>query len=77
MIQLSKSKTCGFTGYRPSKLPFKNDEKSIACVRLKTLIHTETEAAIKDGYTHFVCGFALGADTYFAETVIASTCTLD
>ncbi|NLI93021.1 MAG: DUF1273 domain-containing protein [Peptococcaceae bacterium] len=65
------TKTCGFSGYRPSKLPFKNDEKSLACVHLKVLIYIETEAAIKNGYTHFISGFALGSDTYFAEAVIA------
>ncbi|KJS84812.1 SLOG family protein [Desulfosporosinus sp. BICA1-9] len=67
---MTTPKICCFTGYSPSKLPFKNDENSIACVNLKILIYRETEAAIKDGYTHFICGFALGSDTYFAETVI-------
>jgi hypothetical protein len=45
-----------FTGYRPCKLPFKTDEKQIACVHLKILLYKEAEAAIKDGYTHFICG---------------------
>lgn len=67
---MTKPKTCGFTGYRPSKLPFKNDEKSIACVHLKTMLYKKIEAAIKDGFTRFICGFALGSDTYFAEAVI-------
>lgn len=64
-------KTCGFSGYRPSKLPFGNNEKSIACIHLKKLIYKETEAAIRDGYIHFISGFALGSDTYFAEAVLA------
>ncbi|ADY55384.1 hypothetical protein Sgly_1056 [Syntrophobotulus glycolicus DSM 8271] len=64
-------KTCGFTGYRPAKLPFRDNEHSIPCVHLKLLLYTETEAAVKDGYTRFICGFALGSDTYFAEAVIA------
>jgi len=67
---MTTPKTCGFTGYRPCKLPFKTDEKQIACVHLKILLYKEAEAAIKDGYTHFICGFALGSDTYFAEAVI-------
>jgi len=65
------AKTCGFTGYRPSKLPFKHDERSTACMHLKILLYKETETAINDGYTHFICGFAMGSDTYFAEAVIA------
>ncbi|UWG96537.1 DUF1273 domain-containing protein [Dehalobacter sp. DCM] len=71
VILISNPKTCGFTGYRPSKLPFKYNERSIPCVHLKLLLYTETEAAIKDGYTRFICGFAMGSDTYFAEAVIA------
>lgn len=67
---MTKEKTCGFTGYRPAKLPFKTDENQIACLRLKKTIYKETEAAIKDGFTHFICGFALGSDTYFAEAVL-------
>ncbi|WP_368293094.1 SLOG family protein [Dehalobacter sp. TBBPA1] len=71
MILLIKIlRTCGFTGYRPSKLPFPNNEKHPACLRLKALIHDTVEAAIHDGYTHFICGFALGSDTYFAEAVL-------
>jgi uncharacterized phage-like protein YoqJ len=67
---MTQPKTCGFSGYRPAKLPFGNDEKSIACIHLKVLIYIETEAAIKSGYTHFISGFARGTDTYCAEAVV-------
>lgn len=68
---MTNPRTCGFTGYRPLKLPFGNNDISIACMRLKACIYKETEAAIKDGYTHFICGFALGSDMFFAEAVLA------
>ncbi|MBV1710166.1 MAG: DUF1273 domain-containing protein, partial [Erysipelothrix sp.] len=42
----------------------------MACLRLKKLIYKEIEAAIKYGFTHFICGFAMGSDTYFAEAVL-------
>lgn len=71
MLLMTFAKTCGFTGYRPSKLLFKHDERCIACVHLKILLYKEIETAINDGYTHFICGFAMGSDTYFAEAVIA------
>ncbi len=68
---MASPKTCAFTGHRPAKLPFGSDEHCVACMHLKVLIYTEAENAIKDGYTHFICGCALGSDTYFAEAVIA------
>lgn len=63
-------KTCGFTGYRPGKLPFHTNEKHPACIHLKSLLYNEVEAAVKDGYTHFISGFALGSDTFFTEVVL-------
>ena len=63
-------KICGFTGYVFADLPFQSDEKQVACVLLKILLYNEIEAAINDGYTHFISGFDLGSDVFFAEAVL-------
>ena len=62
-------KTCGFTGYRPHKLPF-DSEESPRCKLLKAAISRAVMRAIDDGYSHFICGFAPGSDMYFAEAVL-------
>ena len=38
---------------------------------LKARIEKTVLGLIGDGYTHFITGMALGADTYFAESVLA------
>lgn len=68
--QYDKKAVCCFTGNRPPRLPWGNDESSPLCARAKFLISTEIEGKIKRGYTLFVSGMALGADTLFAEAVL-------
>ena len=63
-------KTCTFTGNRPQKLPWKDNENSVECVVVKQRISEEIENAIFDGYDTFISGMALGGDTYFAEAVL-------
>lgn len=60
---------CAFTGYRPAKLPF-SAEKDPACLALKMRLKDEIYNAVSDGYTDFVCGMALGSDTWAAELVL-------
>ena len=66
-----KERTCTFTGNRPSKLPWGEDETDFRCVAIKRRIREEIIACIQNGYDTFVCGMAQGGDTYFAEEVIA------
>ena len=63
-------KICTFTGNRPIKLPWGYDESDERCVAIKANLAHAVERAIKDGYTRFVCGMALGGDLYFAEAVL-------
>lgn len=63
-------KACGFTGYRPEKMPFKTDESHPACLLLKRELEQQIRIAAEEGYTHFICGGARGADTYAAEAVL-------
>lgn len=62
--------TCAFTGHRPSKLPWGDDERDIRCLALKAKLRAAVESAIAEGMEHFICGMAEGCDLYFAETVL-------
>ncbi len=66
-----REKTCCFTGHRPEKLPWKNDETDPRCIVLKKKIQDAVETAYAQGKRHFICGMARGCDFYFAEAVIA------
>lgn len=58
---MRREKTCCVTGHRD--IPSEQVEK------ICELLHQETLAAIEDGYTHFISGFAVGADLLFADIV--------
>lgn len=66
---------CAFSGYRPSKLPF-SSETDPACIALKQRLIDEVYASVQQGYTDFVCGMALGTDTWAAEAVLEIQQTL-
>ncbi len=67
---MDRRKTCAFTGNRPQKLPWGEDESDYRCVAVKNRIREEILGAIENGYDTFVSGMALGGDTYFAEEVL-------
>lgn len=60
---------CAFTGHR--RLPWGGDEADPRCVALKILLRARVAAAADLGCRTFLCGMARGADTYFAEAVLA------
>ena len=62
--------TCCFTGHRPSKLPWGEREQDERCLALKERLMAELEQAYADGYRHFICGMARGADLYFCEAAL-------
>ena len=64
--------SCCFTGHRPTKLPWGFDESDERCAALKKRIFDAVTAACEEGYTHFICGMAMGCDLYFAEAVLAA-----
>ena len=61
---------CAFTGHRPKRLPWGSKEDDPYCVALKIMLRRMVEQAVQRGCRHFLCGMALGCDTYFAETVL-------
>lgn len=60
-----------FSGYRPEKLPWGGDESDPRCAVLKKRLYDAAESACAEGYRHFICGMAQGADMYFGEAVLA------
>lgn len=63
--------TCCFTGHRPSKLPWRDNESDRRCLALKAAIAQHIRAAYDGGWRHFICGMALGCDLYFCEAALA------
>lgn len=68
---MDRETTCCFTGHRPGKLPWGDDESDPRCAALKQTIRRELEKAYDRGYRHFICGMAQGCDLYFCEAVQA------
>lgn len=62
--------TCCFTGHRPPKLPWGEEEDHPGCMALKTRIAEELESLYQKGCRHFIMGMAQGCDMYFAEEVL-------
>ena len=62
--------TCCFTGHRPVKLPWGMNEQDPRCLELKEQISSALEGIYESGYRHFICGMAIGCDSYFAEAVL-------
>ena len=67
---MKRETTCCFTGHRPNKLPWGNNESDPRCADLKARLGAALETAYADGYRHFLCGMALGCDLYFCEAVL-------
>lgn len=66
-----KKITCCFTGHRPEKLPWGNDEDSPDCIALKGRLAQALEELYRRGFRHFISGMAQGSDLYFAEAALA------
>jgi len=64
-----EGKVCAFTGYRPAKMPFAS-EQDRDCIALKMRMKDEIYDAVANGCTEFLCGMALGTDTWAAELVL-------
>ena len=58
-----ESKTCCVTVHR--EIDPRREEQ------ISRMLRDEIEQAVADGFTHFISGFATGADLIFAEAVIA------
>ena len=68
--RINRETTCCFSGYRPSKLPWKEDETDRRCIALKIKLYDVLEALYEAGIRHFICGMANGSDMYFCEEAL-------
>jgi len=63
--------TICFTGNRPARLPWKNNEDCSLCVDFKQRLNKLLEIFIEKGAKRFIIGGALGFDTIAGEAVLA------
>lgn len=68
---MERERTCCFTGHRPEKLPWGDDESAPGCLRLKAAMEDVLASLYGGGLRHFICGMAAGADIYFGEAAAA------
>ncbi len=66
-----KRRFCAFTGHRPNKLPWRYNETSEGCLRLKEVLTSQIIMLVESGVTDFLSGMAEGTDVYCAEIVLA------
>lgn len=64
-------KTCAFTGYRPSKMPWGYNESDARCAEFRFRLREALEYLIGQGYTDFMSGGALGFDQMAARIVLS------
>lgn len=69
MVSIKKI-VCAFTGHRPQRFPWKNNEDNPRCIALKQEIAQYTEKLAKVGVTDFMSGMALGCDLWAARSVM-------
>ena len=62
--------TCCFTGHRPHRLPWHEDEWDVRCQNFIVELDRQVELAYRRGYRHFISGMAQGGDLLFAEAVL-------
>ncbi len=66
-----REKTCSFTGHRPVKLPWGENENDPRCAALKQELGRVLEAVYGRGFRHFLCGMAQGSDLMFGKAVLS------
>lgn len=65
-----KKQCCAFTGHRPHKFLWRNDETDERCVRLKANLVEQITKLIERGITDFLSGMAEGTDLWAAQAVL-------
>lgn len=66
----ARQETVCFSGYRPDKLPWGEDESDLRCAMLKERLYQAVCDACDEGFRHFICGMARGVDLYAGEAVL-------
>ena len=68
---MDREKTCCFSGHRPTRLPWGQNENDERCIAMKQELSARLDGIYDLGYRHFMCGMAIGCDMFFAEAVLA------
>lgn len=68
---LPRELSVSFTGHRPEKLPWGEDESDPRCEAFRKRLSGEILKAYSEGARYFLSGMAEGVDTYAAEAVLA------
>ena len=61
---------CAFTGHRPHKFPWKENELDLRCVALKEVLAGQIAKLAGAGVTEYFTGGADGVDCWAAEIVL-------
>ena len=62
--------TCAFTGHRPHKFPWKDNEADPRCIALKETLARQIATLAGAGVTEYFTGGADGTDCWAAEIVL-------
>ena len=62
--------TCAFSGHRPEKLPWGEDESDPRCAALKIRLEQELRKLCEAGCLRYLCGMARGTDLYYLEALL-------
>ena len=65
-----REKTAAFTGPRPHRFPFKNNEDHPDCVQLKIALREQIEFLYERGVKRFLSGVCIGVDMWAGEIVL-------
>lgn len=66
-----RENTCAFTGHRPHRFPWKDNEADSRCVALKSVLREQIVALSETGVTDYFTGGAEGVDCWAAEIVLS------
>lgn len=66
----ARAKSCCFSGHRPKKLSFGENEGHPDCVALKRVLKKEIRRLVDCGVDTFYCGMSRGVDIWCAEAVL-------
>ena len=64
-----KLNVCAFTGHRPSKLPWKQNEDAPSCIALKAALEQQISKLVDAGIVGFFSGMAEGTDLICSDIV--------
>lgn len=67
---MADGKVCCFTGHRPEYFPWKGDPNDPRHAKLLKRIERAVDLALKRGAKKFICGNALGVDTWAAKIIL-------